>query len=92
MPTLTQATKSSCVIFSPSKNLWKSTGGAAGKFAFHMLLDVGSESLRTDTARLYLAQLALFRSLLEPTTVYAERWVSNMSSHNKHGKENARCE
>ena len=55
-----------------------------------MLLDVGSESLRTDTARLYLAQLALFRSLFEPTTVYAERLSYTLQSNNT--EENARCE
>jgi hypothetical protein len=33
------------------------------------VLDEGSVSLRRDTARLYLAQLALLRSLFEPTTV-----------------------
>lgn len=70
---LTQATKSSCVMFSPSKNLWKSTGGAAGRLKFHTLLEDGSVSLRRDTAKLYRAQLTLLRARFEPTTVYIER-------------------
>lgn len=59
IPKLTHATKSCCVMFSPSKNLWKSTAGAPESCRFHMELEEGSVSLRRDTARLYLAQLAL---------------------------------
>ena len=52
MPILIHATMSSCVMFSPSKNLWKSTMGLPGRFIFHMLLEVGSVSLRLEMARL----------------------------------------
>lgn len=56
-------------MFSPSKNLWKLTTGAPGRFWFHMLLLVGSVSLRLLTARLYRAQLAFSSKRFEPTTV-----------------------
>lgn len=72
MPTFTHATKSSWVMFSPSKNRWKSTIGEPGKFMFHILLEEGSVSFLRETARLYRAQLALLSNLLEPTTVCIE--------------------
>ena len=54
-----QATRSPCrVIFSPSKNLWKSTIGSPGRFRFHIVLDEDSVSLRRESARLYHVQLA----------------------------------
>jgi hypothetical protein len=45
------------------------TMGFPGRFMLYMLLELGSFSLRTVTARLYRAQLALFKSRFEPTTV-----------------------
>ena len=59
--------------------LWKLTGGAPGKFMFHIELDEGSVSLRLDTARLYRAQFAFSRSLLEPTTVFKQQAMVNMN-------------
>lgn len=81
MPTLIHATRSVCVMFSPSKNLWKSTIGSPGRFRFHWELDVGSVSLRFDTARLYRAQFAFSSRRFEPTTVCRGNRRGQLTDH-----------
>src|SRR4051794_29966968 len=70
MPTLIQATTSSCSMLSPSKNLSNSTVGAPGRFWFQAEELRGSVSLWRVTMILSFAQPTFFSSRLEPSAVY----------------------